>query len=58
MAAVSAFYSVAQTEPLVYHNQSTCPDGKRIDASNKRDYTSYTTPKRRLCTECDEIAKE
>jgi hypothetical protein len=48
----SPYYSVASTDPAVYHNKSNCPDGERIKLENKR----WGTDGRDLCKECPKVS--
>jgi hypothetical protein len=51
MPYTSPYYSVASTDPPVYHSKSNCPDGERIKPQNKR----YGTGNRRPCRECPKV---
>jgi hypothetical protein len=48
----ASYYSVASTDPAVYHDKSNCPDGERIKPENKR----YGTDNRRHCEECPKVS--
>ena len=45
------YYSVASTDPAVYHDKSNCPDGERIKPENKR----WGKGGRRHCEECPKV---
>lgn len=53
MAKVAPYYSTTteDRQPYVYHNDSACPDGKRIKPENLRSGTDN----RRLCLECPKV---
>lgn len=51
MATVSPFHTSTDEEPAVYHDQSECPDGRRILPENK----VWGTDGRRRCDECDKL---
>jgi hypothetical protein len=51
MAYSTPYYSVASTDPAVYHDKSNCPDGERIKQENKR----WGTDNRRHCEECPKV---
>lgn len=49
------YWSIASTDPAVYHDKTRCPDGEQILAGNKR--TGDTAPVgRRKCEECPKVA--
>ena len=52
MPTSSAYYSIASTDPAVYHDKTNCPDGVRIKAENKR----WGTDGRRHCEECPKVS--
>jgi hypothetical protein len=49
------YWSIASTDPPVYHWKARCPDGERIHPNNRRNGT--TSPSgRRTCHECTKVA--
>ncbi len=52
MPSSSPYYSVASTDPAVYHDKSNCPDGERIKPENKR----WGTGGRDHCKECPKVS--
>ncbi len=49
------YWSIASTDPAVYHDKTRCPDGERIKPENKR--TGDIPPlDRRECEECPKVA--
>jgi hypothetical protein len=55
MPYTSPFHTSSDEYPAVYHNNSACADGQRIEAKNR---VSGQGTGRRLCDECAKLNAE